>query len=98
MKTVNENQIFKNEPLRLTEEQLDKPLLAITDFFESYHLQDAREIMWAWTTAVISSPGSISSEPLDRQNHFYFYEKIEQLIEAAFIICNNHKLEQTTSK
>ena len=100
MKTANCNPILQNEPLRLTEEQLKKPLLAISDFFQSYHLQDVREMLWAWTTAVISSPSSISSEPLDRANHIYFYEKIEQLIEAAFIFYkkHNHGIPQNTSE
>ena len=100
MKTVNENPKFQNEPLRLNEELLGKPLLAIIDFFESYHLQDVREILWAWTTAVISSPSSISSEPLDRAKHFYFYEKVELLIEAAFVFCkqHNHEILQNTSE
>ena len=74
-------------------------LLAISDFFENYHLQDVREILWAWTTAIISSPSSISSEPLDRANHFYFYEKVEQLIEAAFAIYkHNHEIPNITSE
>ncbi len=57
-----------------------------------------REVLWQWLTAVLSSQGSISSEPLERSNHIYFYEKLEEIIEAAFIIkTNQHTVNQHAS-
>jgi len=63
-------------------------MLVLEEFFQCYHLNDARNICWSWMVEVISSPGSISSEATERNNHFYFYEKIEMLIEACFILKN----------
>jgi hypothetical protein len=88
MRTCNHHPQWHNQPLRLTEEERQNPLLVINDFFESYHLQDVRDIFWKWIVEVISSSGSISSEPLERSNHFYFYEKIEALIEACYVLKN----------
>jgi hypothetical protein len=88
-KTYNKHPQWYNQPLRLTEEQLENPLLTFDDFFQCYHLNETREALWQWLTAVISSPGSVSSEPLERSNHMYFYEKLEELIEAAFIMKAN---------
>ena len=85
-KTYNNHPQWYNQPLRLTEEQKQNPLLVLGDFFQCYHLNDIREILWVWLTEVISSPHSISNEGQNRNNHFYFYEKIEELIEAAFVI------------
>jgi hypothetical protein len=88
-KSYNNHPIWYNLPLRLTEEELNNPLLIFNDFFQTYHLNETRELLWQWLMAVLSSQGSISSEPLERSNHIYFYEKLEEIIEAAFIIITN---------
>jgi hypothetical protein len=88
-KTHNKHPHWYNQPLRLTEELLDKPLLVFEDFFQSYHLNETREVLWQWLTTVLSSHGGISSDPLERSNHIYFYEKLEEIIEAAFIMNTN---------
>ena len=99
-KSYNNHPQWYNQPIRLSEEQLNNSLLVFDDFFQGYHLNETREILWQWLTAVISSPGSISSEPLERSNHFYFYEKIEELIEAAFVMKTNQPAAElnTTAK
>jgi hypothetical protein len=86
MRTCNHHPQWYNQPLRLTEEECQNPTMVIEDFFECYHLNDTREILWKWAVEVVSSSGSISSEPLERGNHLYFYEKVEALIEACYII------------
>jgi hypothetical protein len=88
MRTCNHHPQWYNQPLRLTEEQRKNPMMVFDDFFECYHLNDVRDILWKWTVEIVSSPGSISSEPLERSNHFYFYEKMETLIEAIYIMKN----------
>jgi hypothetical protein len=85
-KTYNTHPHWYNEPLRLTKEQKKDPLPVLDDFFECYHLNEVRQTFWEWLTEVLSSPRSIAIEPLERNNHIYFYEKIEGVIEAAFVI------------
>lgn len=93
MRTCNHHPQWYNQPLRLNEEERQNPMLVIVEFFECYHLNDARDVLWNWTVEIVSSSGSISSEALERSNHIYFYEKIEALIEACYIL-KNKMLEQ----
>ncbi|OQP44249.1 hypothetical protein A4H97_33390 [Niastella yeongjuensis] len=88
-KSYNKHPQWYNQPLRLSEEQLNNPILVFDDFFQGYHLNETREVLWQWLLAVISSDGSIASEPLERSNHIYFYEKLEEVLEAAFVIKTN---------
>jgi hypothetical protein len=85
MKTFNKHPDWHNQPLRLSQEQKQAPVLAIEDFFECFHLNEVREILWNWMVEIISSPHGISHDNHERNNHLYFYEKIEMLVEAAYI-------------
>lgn len=85
-KSHNKHPQWYNEPLRLNKEQRIDPLQVLDEFFQCYHLNETRQICWEWLGEVVSSPRSISSKSLDRCNHMFFYEKIEELIEAAYII------------
>jgi hypothetical protein len=85
-KTYNKHPQWYNQPLRLTKEQKQDPLQILNEFFQCYHLNETRQILWEWLTEVVSSSRSISIEGLDRNNHLYFYEKVEEVIEAAFVL------------
>src|ERR1044072_2101003 len=85
-KTSNNHPQWYNQPLRLNQDQKKDPLPVFLDFFECYHLKDVREKLWQWVTEVVTSPYYISSEPLERSDHLYFYEKMELIIEAAFVL------------
>lgn len=89
MRTCNHHPQWHNQPLRLTEKERQNPLLVVEEFFECFHLNDIRELLWNWVVEIVSSSNSISSDPLERSNHIYFYEKLEELIEACYIIKNN---------
>jgi hypothetical protein len=56
------------------------------NFFQCYHLNEAREILWEWFTEVVSSTRNISIDGNDRSNHVYFYEKIEEVVDAAYLV------------
>jgi hypothetical protein len=86
MKTHNNHPQWYNQPLRLNKEQRRDPLPVLDDFFECYHLNDARQILWQWLSVIITSQRGIAMEPLDNDNHIYFYEKIEEIIEAAYVM------------
>jgi len=90
-KSHNKHPQWYNEPLRLSKEQKDDPVLVFEGFFEFYHLNEVRETLWEWLVEVISSRNSISQEGNDRANNIFFYEKLEQIVEACFII---HKENQ----
>jgi len=86
MKTVNNHPQWYNQPLRLTEAQKDNLISVFEHFFECYHLNEVRQILWEWLVEIISSNNSISNDGSERNNHIYFYEKVEQLVEACFIL------------
>jgi len=79
-KTFNQHPLLQNLPLRLTKEQQKDPLPALEEFFQSYHLKDTRELMWNWLWAAITSE---ENDVHARDNHLFFYEKLETLIEVA---------------
>jgi hypothetical protein len=85
-KTYNTHPQWYNQPLRLTKEQKQDPLPVLDEFFQNYHLNEVRQTLWEWLSEVLSSPRSISNDYHDRNNHIFFYEKIESAIEAVFII------------
>jgi len=87
-KSHNEHPHWKNTSLRLTQTQIADPRLVFEDFFECYHLNEVREVLWNWLVEVLSSRHAIAQDGLDRSNHIYFYEKAEALIEAAWVLQN----------
>jgi hypothetical protein len=93
MKTFNFNPQLQNQPLRLNEAQTQYPESALDEFFEWYHLQDTRPILWQWLTEVLSSPRESNCDPHERNNDIFFYEKLEALVEAAWVMRrgNNQK-------
>ena len=84
MRTQNKHPRWMNEPLRLSRKQRKKPALVIDDFFEHYHLQDVRELLWNWTVEIISSENNLSYSAQERSNILFFYEKLEMLVEAVY--------------
>lgn len=90
-KSHNNHPQWRNEPLRLTKEQKENPVLIIQGFFECFHLNEVREMLWEWLVEVISSRNSISNDGTDRSNHIYFYEKLEQVLEACFMLQKDNR-------
>jgi hypothetical protein len=86
MRTCNHHPLWHNQPLRLKDEERRNPLLILKEFFQCFHLNDSRELLWNWVVEILSSANSISSDPLERSNHIYFYEKLEELIEACYLL------------
>jgi hypothetical protein len=86
MRSLNNHPEWHNQPLRLNEDELKNPRLTIENFFECYHLQEVRQMLWSWMVEIVSSSRSISQEGQQRNDHIYFYEKMESLVEAAFLI------------
>lgn len=96
MKTYNNHPQWMRKPMRLTKEQKKNPVSALEDFFQCYHLNEVRELLWNWLVEVISSPRSISAEPMQRNNSIFFYENLETAVEAAFVI--NRKAQKQLLK
>lgn len=72
--------------LRLTKEQQLDPRGVIDYFFECYHLQDLRELLWQWLIAGLSSDNGTYPKGTDRSNLIFLYENIESLAEAVYLM------------
>jgi hypothetical protein len=84
MRSINRHPEWENRPLRLSEEERKDLYGVLDDFFSSFHLQDARELLWDWLVAALSSESGAYESGYARSNLIFVYEKLELLIEAAY--------------
>ena len=73
-------------PLWLKQSEIDQPLTVIGNFFDCFHLPEAREILWSWMKEAVSSHRSIATDPKERNSHLCFYEKITAMMEATWLL------------
>ncbi|WP_276479699.1 hypothetical protein [Paraflavitalea pollutisoli] len=74
-----------NQLMRLDQSQQADPSAVIRYFFECYHLQDLRELLWDWLLTALSSDNGTYSRGSDRSNLIFLYENLEKLAEAAYL-------------
>jgi hypothetical protein len=82
MRTLNRPD-WDNQPIRLSDEEKKDLYSVLEDFFSCFHLQDARETMYDWLVAALSSDCGTYNTGFARSNLIFVYEKLELLIEAA---------------
>lgn len=80
------NLYFYNYPIKLTKKQRRNPRRVFRDFFLDFHLVDIRKILWDWMTAAVTCDREPFNEPGGRNDVLYFYERLEILLEAAYLI------------
>ncbi len=80
----NENKLLAYYPRRLNEAEISNPHLVIEEFFDFVHLPDCRKKLRDWLHAGLAEPSF--SDHTCPANLFSFYEYVEKLIEAAYII------------
>jgi hypothetical protein len=71
---------------RLSKEKKDNPLLVLQEFCDSYHLHEVRKALWDWLVTALGKNNSIYDEAKERSNLFFFYENMEELIEAVYLL------------
>ena len=93
MRHSNKSVIAMNTPLRLSREEMDKPLEVLATFFRELSLDETRDILWeAFGRALCAE--DCGPEDLSRTDLLYFHGEIEALIEAAFQV---HQMGLQTS-
>jgi len=75
---------FYNKPICLTENV--EALKVINRFFADFSLSELRDILWNWFEAAITSDNDQYSNPEDRASLLYRCRRLEELIEAAFVL------------
>lgn len=93
MKTLNKHPKWFNKPLRLTKMEKKNPILVFNEFFECYHLHDCREVLWDFLIKAVCHD---NCSPQERSCYLHFYEQVEQLIEAVFIVRRSKSLSATS--
>lgn len=91
MKKANKRNIEQNQPIRLTKQQQEDPMLVFDSFFDNYHLKDVREVLWNWLTAGLSSDNGVYQNGRSRSDLIFLYENVESLAEAAFLLLQKRK-------
>jgi hypothetical protein len=77
---------FYNHPIRLTEEQRENPSDVLTEFFSDYSLSEVRDILNANAEVCLTCDMHPFEAGERRANFMHFQQKIELLLEAAFLI------------
>ena len=67
------------------------PSIYFDDFFNAFHLQQARAELWQWLIVALGSECGEYDDAKSRSNLIAFYEILESLVEAAWIIDQNRK-------
>lgn len=88
--SINDYPKSEFEPRKLSKEEVENPYQVIDNFFDFAHLPQIRTELWEMLKLTVSSSYHIQRRR-DRANLLYFYEKLEQLVEAAHIIHQREK-------
>ena len=82
----NANKDLFNQPIRLTKQCLRDPYLYIGEFCSNHSLYSVRELLAKWFEATLVL-GPTENNPVDDLYLLYwFYDDMETLIEAAYLI------------
>lgn len=86
MRTTNQHPQWCNEPLRLNAEEREDPARVFQEFFKCFHLQEVRQVLWEWMVETVVSDRCGGHDSQERSSAIFFYEKMEELVEAAFLM------------
>lgn len=92
MSRYNRNKGFYGRPYILNEEERKAPLQVMDDFFTDIHLHESREYLAEWLECALTTDNSQFSEANQRSAIVNFAEKLEELIEAAYILIQKKKM------
>ncbi|SJZ68185.1 HEPN domain-containing protein [Chitinophaga eiseniae] len=75
-----------NKPYKLTEPEIENPFLVLEDFFEHDYLYGNRDSLWELLKSTVTGSYPKDLNRKERSNIIYFYELLERLIEACYLI------------
>ena len=87
MKKKVESRINEISTLRfLSKEEQQDPIAVLHVFFDCYHVKDLHEVLWDWLLAALSTDSGIYDRGRERSNLIFLYQKLETLVEAAYLL------------
>jgi hypothetical protein len=80
-----------DRPVLITEGQ---ELSVIMEFFQTFDLSGAKQHLWDWLEAALSTDNGFFNEPEDRSTLITLYQGLQELIGAALIILEKRKVSK----
>jgi len=84
MNDTNRVGIGRYVPLRLTQEQTETPMEVVSEFFQTYTMDEVRESQWFLFSKTISLDDEELSG-ISRNDLVFDYEEMGKLIEAIYL-------------
>jgi hypothetical protein len=84
-KILTEYPDWHQQPLRLTSQEIKHPWMVLDQFFQMYHLPQARIYLKEWLNDALRAEDSCAP------SHITMYDQVEKLIEAAYIFYKSCK-------
>jgi hypothetical protein len=84
--TFTQNKDVFNQVMRLSQEEIDNPYLALTTFFDRHTLSEIRQVLYNLHRVAITTENTEFFDPVNRSNMQFTLENIEQLIEATSLL------------
>jgi hypothetical protein len=78
--------VGKNVITRLSPEEAANPAQVLLQFFEFAHLHQAKEMLANLRNAIVAKKFVHQNYSREEDEVAYFFEKLEQLIEACFLL------------
>ena len=72
--------------LLLTDKETNNPQEALQQFFEDYHLSEVRQHLWNLFETAVTSQNDIYAEASERNKLLEFLQRVEKILEAAYLI------------
>ena len=79
------------QPMWLSKEEKEAPLLVLQKFFEDYKLNELRFYLWQMVEACLTSENSQFAEPVERADLLFHYQALEKVMEAAHAMARERK-------
>lgn len=78
-------QVF-DQIIRLSQEEIEKPLLVFQTLFEDYRLSELRHYLWQMTEICLTSESHVFNEAEERADLIVRYQEIEKVLEAGYAL------------
>lgn len=85
MHNFNLHSDFYNQPILLTDEEKQDPLLVIRAFFEDVKMVEVRTHLYNLLEVALTTPNTIYSDASERDAALCFVKQLERIVEAILI-------------
>jgi len=80
-----------DQPIWLSKEEKEAPLLVIKRFFEDYKLNELRCYLWQMVETCLTSENTQFAEPVKRADLLHYCQSLEKVLEAAHAMAEERK-------